>query len=233
MKLKEMRKMRNQKNEHQHSPLERGVGVCQSIYSIYFFDSSRLIIKIAIFALLINILTSCGNDYYPKPRGYMRIDLPQKEYVKFDTTYPFTFEYPVYSKFVPDTDVNAEPYWFNIDFPQFNGQLNVSYKPINNNVVKYLEDTRTLVMKHIPKANAIESKQFIDKKNNIFGLTYSISGTEAASPFQFYLTDSTKNFVRGALYFNTVPNNDSLAPVIDFLKQDIIHMIETFRWENE
>jgi gliding motility-associated lipoprotein GldD len=178
-------------------------------------------------------MASCGSDYYPKPRGYMRIALPEKEYVKFDTTYPFTFEYPVYSQFVPDTDVNAEPYWFNIDFPQFNGQLNVSYKPIDNNVVKYLEDTRTLVMKHIPKANAIESKQFIDKENNIFGLTYSISGTEAASPFQFYLTDSTKNFVRGALYFNTVPNNDSLAPVIDFLKQDIIHMIETFRWKDK
>jgi gliding motility-associated lipoprotein GldD len=178
-------------------------------------------------------MASCGSDYYPKPRGYMRIALPEKEYVKFDTTYPFTFEYPVYSQFVPDTDVNAEPYWFNIDFPQFNGQLNVSYKPIDNNVVKYLEDTRTLVMKHIPKANAIESKQFIDKEYNIFGLTYSISGTEAASPFQFYLTDSTKNFVRGALYFNTVPNNDSLAPVIDFLKQDIIHMIETFRWKDK
>ena len=190
-------------------------------------------IKNFIFLILVIIMASCGSDYYPKPRGYMRIDLPRKEYVKFDTTYPFTFEYPVYSQFVPDTDVDAEPYWFNIDFPQFNGQLNVSYKPIDNNVVKYLEDTRTLVMKHIPKANAIESKQFIDKKNNIFGLTYSISGTEAASPFQFYLTDSTKNFVRGALYFNTVPNNDSLAPVINFLKQDIIHMIETFRWKDE
>jgi gliding motility-associated lipoprotein GldD len=88
-------------------------------------------------------------------------------------------------------------------------------------------------MKHIPKATAIDSKQFIDEKNHIYGLTYTISGTEAASPFQFYLTDSTRNFIRGALYFNTIPNNDSLAPVIDFLKQDIIHMIETFRWKPE
>ena len=190
-------------------------------------------IKNFIFLVLIVILTSCGNDYYPKPRGYMRIDLPEKEYVKFDTTYPFTFEYPAYSQFVPDTDANAEPYWFNLDFPQFKGQLNVSYKPVNNNITKYLEDTRTLVMKHIPKATAIDSKLFIDEKNHVYGLTYTISGTEAASPFQFYLTDSTKNFVRGALYFNTIPNNDSLAPVIDFLKQDIIHMIETFRWKEE
>ena len=196
------------------------------------FNHKRISTKI-VMIIIITVLASCGSDYYPKPQGYMRIALPEKQYVKFDTTYPFTFEYPAYSRFIPDTDVNAEPYWFNIDFPQFKGQLNVSYKTVNNNVIKYLEDTRTLVMKHIPKATAIESKQFVDKKNHIYGLTYTISGTEAASPFQFYLTDSTKNFVRGALYFNTIPNNDSLAPVIDFLKQDIVHLIETFRWKNE
>jgi len=193
----------------------------------------NLIAKLSIIIVFTLFLSSCGSDYYPKPRGYIRIALPEKEYVKFDTTYPFTFEYPVYSRFVPDTDANAEPYWFNLDFPRFKGRLNVSYKTVNNNVIKYLEDTRTLVMKHIPKANAIESKQFVDEKNRIYGLTYTIKGPEAASPFQFYLTDSTKNFVRGALYFYTVPNNDSLAPVIKFLKQDIVHMIETFRWKPE
>ncbi len=179
--------------------------------------------------VIILLLMSCEGNYYPKPRGYFRIDLPKKAYQKFDTTYPYTFEYPVYAKINPHF---KEPYWINIVFPQFKGTLHVSYKPIDHNLNEYLEDTRTMVMKHIPKASSIENKQYVDEADKVYGLTYNISGTGAASPFQFYLTDSTKNFVRGALYFKVVPNNDSLAPVINFLEEDIQHLIETFRWKN-
>lgn len=174
------------------------------------------------------LLVSCGGDYYPKPYGYFRIDLPKKEYRVFDTTYPYTFEYPVYAVIQP---LHEEPYWININFPQFKGTLHLSYKPVNNNLNKYLEDTRTMVMKHIPKASSIENKQYMNEDRDVYGLTYNITGPGAASPYQFYLTDSTKNFVRGALYFNVVPNNDSLAPVIKFLEEDIKHMIGTFGWK--
>ncbi len=176
---------------------------------------------------------SCNNEYYPKPRGYFRIDLPQKSYRIFDSAYPYSFEYPVYSKIVPDTSPDAEPYWINIVFPQFKAEVYFSYKKVNGNLGKYLEDTRSMVMKHIPKASSIENKAYENPDRNVFGLTYTISGVEAASPYQFYLTDSTKNFIRGALYFNVVPNNDSLAPVIDFLKEDINHMIESFGWKRQ
>ena len=183
-----------------------------------------------IFNLLI-LVWACHYDYMPKPRGYFRIDLPKKEYRSFDTTFPFTFEYPVYSRIIPDLAKGAEPYWINVVYLQFNAQLHISYKPLNNNLKNYLEDTRTLVNKHIPKANSITKKEFVDDKNKVFGLIYEIKGSEAASASQFYITDSTANFVRGALYFDLVPNNDSLAPVIDFLKADIEHMISTFRWK--
>ena len=178
------------------------------------------------------ILISCNNDYYPKPRGYFRIDLPEKNYQLFDTNFPYQFEYPVYSKIIFDTLQNAEAYWINLKFNQFKGTLHLSYKEVDNNLHEYLEDTRTLAMKHIPKASGIENKQFVDKENQVYGLIYNISGSVAASPYQFYITDSVQNFVRGALYFNTVPNNDSLAPVIKFLEEDINHMIETFRWKD-
>ncbi|MEZ5198570.1 MAG: gliding motility lipoprotein GldD [Bacteroidales bacterium] len=185
-------------------------------------------------SLLLLLTVSCDQEYYPKPMGYFRIDLPEKTYNKFDTTFPYSFEYPSYSIILPDDDPKAEPYWINMFFPGFKGTLHISYKIVDGNLNEYLEDTRTMVMKHIPKASAIENKEFIYGKATVYGLTYSISGVSAASPYQFYLTDSTKNFVRGALYFNVVPNNDSLAPVIDFLKEDINHMIETFKWkENE
>ena len=88
-----------------------------------------------------------------------------------------------------------------------------------------------MVMKHIPKASSIENKIYENPEKRIYGLTYTIAGVDAASPYQFYLTDSTKHFIRGALYFNTIPNNDSLAPVIEFLKEDINHLIETFEWK--
>jgi gliding motility-associated lipoprotein GldD len=184
-------------------------------------------------ALLLIVAASCNNEYYPKPRGYFRIDLPAKSYIQFDSAVPYTFEVPVYARVIPDTDPHAEAYWINVTFPQFKGTLHLSYKKINGNLAKYLEDTRTMVMKHIPKASSIDNKAYANPEKNVYGLTYTILGVAAASPYQFYLTDSTRHFVRGALYFNTVPNNDSLAPVIDFLKEDINHLIETFEWKGQ
>jgi len=183
--------------------------------------------------LLLVILIGCKNDYYPKPKGYFRIDLPKKAYTKFDSTFPYTFEYPVYAKVLPDEHSQAEKYWINISYPQFRGTLYLSYKSVDGNLDKYLEDTRTMVMKHIPKASSIENKQYENALSKVYGLTYSILGVAAASPFQFYLTDSVNHFVRGALYFSSVPNNDSLAPVITFIEADINHMIETFEWKDE
>jgi gliding motility-associated lipoprotein GldD len=177
------------------------------------------------------VLYSCQNSYVPKPRGYYRIDFPGKAYRQFDTTFPYTFEYPMYAKIVRDSSRLAEPYWINIVYYPFNAQLHISYKTINKNLAIYLNDAHTLVNKHIPKANAISQREYVDPAEKVFGLVYEITGSDAASTYQFYLTDSTKHFVRGALYFDLVPNNDSLAPVIDFLKKDVEHMITTFRWK--
>ncbi|MDP4282579.1 MAG: gliding motility lipoprotein GldD [Bacteroidota bacterium] len=179
------------------------------------------------------ILASCSGNPVPKPRGYYRIDLPAHHYQHFDTTFPFAFEYPVYSKIVKDSSSIAEPYWINIVYLPFHAQLHISYKPVHKNLATYLDDAHTLVNKHIPKANAIGQQAYENPSENVYGLVYEIRGSGAASPFQFYLTDSTRHFVRGALYFDLVPNNDSLAPVIDFLKEDIRHMINTFHWKNQ
>jgi gliding motility-associated lipoprotein GldD len=183
------------------------------------------------FILLILLASSCTDSYTPKPRGYFRIDLPERAYQVFDTTFPFTFEYPYYAEITADSSKMAEPFWINIRYKPFNATLHFSYKVIKGNLTEYLDDAHTLVNKHIPKANAISQREFLDPANRVFGLVYDIRGANAASPYQFYLTDSISNFVRGALYFNIIPNNDSLAPVIDFLKADLEHMIYTFRWK--
>jgi gliding motility-associated lipoprotein GldD len=185
--------------------------------------------------LIITVLilfSSCGDgDYIPKPKGYMRIDLPKKKYILFDSTCPYSFEYPVYAKVNYDNDKNAEPYWTNLDFPKFKGRVHISYKSVKNNLSKYAEDAYNMAMKHIPKANNIDNERIDIKEHNVHGIIYDIQGENAASTYQFFVTDSVSNFVRGALYFNIAPNNDSLSPVIDFIKEDIKHMIKTFQWK--
>jgi gliding motility-associated lipoprotein GldD len=197
----------------------------------HFFSFSRIfsLIIVALTAMLI----SCGDTSMPKPRGYFRIDLPEKKYQSFDTTYPYTFEYPVYAILTPDNNAANEPYWINVDYPLFKGRIHISYKAVNNNLSEYTEDAHELVMKHIPKASAIEEIRIDNEQAKVHGLIYDIKGSGTASVYQFFITDSTNHFVRGALYFNVLPNNDSLAPVIDFVKSDIQHMLESFRWKTQ
>lgn len=188
-----------------------------------------------IFVSLILCISCNNSDYIPKPRGYFRIALPEKKYKTFDTIYPYSFEYPVYSVIRPDVDKNAEPYWINLEFPAFKGTLHISYKPVTSDSIlyQYFEDARSFANKHIAKADDIEPKAIIDDKNQVYGLVYDITGTGVASTYQFCVTDSTTNFLRGALYFNILPNNDSLSPVIDFIKADIDHIIQTLHWKKK
>ena len=184
---------------------------------------------IMVFILL--LATACQQNYVPKPRGYFRIELPARAYREMDSTLPYSFSYPVYCKITPDTYAPNEPTWINVEFPKLNAKLHLSYKKIDNNLAKYLDDTHMLVSKHIPKATAIEESQISNPEHRMFGTIYKIQGSEAASVYQFYVTDSIHHFMRGALYFNSEPNNDSLVPVIDFVSKDIEHIIETLRWK--
>ena len=181
-------------------------------------------------ALLPFVLLSCGQPTAPKPRGYFRIDLPEKKYLAFDTLFPYSFEYPIYAVITSDPHSPQEKYWININYPAFKATIHLSYKPVNGNLSTYLEDAHTMVFKHISKADAIYDSLIINPEKDLFGITYQLEGSGAASPYQFFLTDSTTHFLRGALYFNTVPNNDSLEPVIRFIEEDIVHLIGTFHW---
>lgn len=183
--------------------------------------------------LLVGVLAlaSCTQEYTPKPKGFMRIALPEKGYTLIETGCPYSFETAIYSEFKPDKRVSSDSCWFNIEYPQFKAQLYFSYKPINNNLASYLEDSRQLTNKHIAKASGIEETIIIKDDTHVYGVLYEVEGSRAASPIQFHLTDSTSHFLRGALYFNVSPNNDSLAPVIDFLREDVLHFIETLNWE--
>ncbi len=192
-------------------------------------------VSIILFSVILYLFAvSCDSNYTPLPRAYFRIELPDKDYRDFDTTFPYRFTYPVYARVIPDTRPNAEDWWADIYFPDFKGSLHLSYKVIYDDdaLNSYIEDHRSFVNRHIPKATGFQERIYTHDENQVYGILYMIHGREAATPLQFYLTDSTRHFLRGSLYFNVTPNNDSLAPVIDFLKEDIMVLIESLEWKD-
>jgi gliding motility-associated lipoprotein GldD len=190
---------------------------------------SILLVALAI----IFVAISCDNDenYLPKPRGYFRIDLPEKAYTRVDTIERYSFECPQYALVTPDPYSPNEKNWVNIEMPQFKGSIHITHKPVNGNLSEYLEDVHTMVTKHLQKANGVSDSLIVNDEHHVYGLFIEMDGKGVATPMQFYLTDSTKNFVRGALYFNFKPDNDSMQPVINFIRKDIDHMINTFEWK--
>lgn len=178
---------------------------------------------------------SCNSPYVPKPTGYFKIDLPQKKYQLFDQPgFPYSFEYPQYANIQRDSsffgDTPENPWWINVEFPQFSSRIYISYKVIGQyQLDKLLNDAFNLTNKQSVKATYINDS-LINTPNNIHGMFFKISGNVATAN-QFFLTDSTKNFLRGALYFDAAPNQDSLKPVNDFLVQDMQHLINTFKWK--
>lgn len=179
------------------------------------------------------LFSACGNDYSPKPRGYFRIEFPQKAYQKYDSVCPYTFDYPKYAKILKDESRDAKPCWNDLIFPQFNGRIHLSYQPITSEKVfnALTEDARTFAFKHTVKATAIDEGRISYPDRKVYGIYYSIKGNTASS-IQFYLTDSTKHYLRGALYFNEAPRLDSIQPVLDFMEKDIDVLIKSFRWKS-
>jgi len=182
------------------------------------------------------LLSSCiGTDddevITPKPRAYYSLNFPEKKYKLYDTDCPFTFETPVYSTVEPDNQKNSRPCWLNIKYPLFKAQLYLSYGEVNNNLVKYLNDARELAIRHQVKATGLDQQPILRDSARVFGLLYDIAGNTASS-VQFYVTDSTKHFLRGSLYFNCAPNIDSMKIVIDFLRQDVLHLVQSFKWKD-
>ena len=195
-------------------------------------DSASINLPLILLPFLFMLfLTGCDQDYIPKPRGYFRISMPEKTYVMHsDPACPYSFEIPDYAKVVQDPSPNAEACWINVEFTPFKGTLYLSYKELNKNLPNLIEDSRNLSMKHISKASGIEEETLSDALSKKYGTIFHVKGS-AASALQFYLTDSTKNFVRASLYFYAPPNPDSLAPVLAFVEQDIRHMLESFQWK--
>lgn len=221
----------------------------------YFTSNSNPLIFF-LFIICCIIFIACNSPYISQKRGYYKIDLPQRSYKTFDQPgFPYSFEYPAYANVIKDTtyfDNNPEnSYWRNIDFPQFHARIFLSYKEIGgkalykikqpngqykdslgvNDFDKMVADAFTLTNKNNVVSSSINDS-LIHTPNAISGVFFKVGGN-AATAKQFFLSDTTKNFIRGALYFDVTPNADSLKPVQDFLQVDMDHIINTFKWKNK
>jgi gliding motility-associated lipoprotein GldD len=174
--------------------------------------------------------TACDSIQQPKPYGYFRIDFPEQQYHLFQNEH-FSFKYPEYATIIIDPQHTNNTNWFDISYPAYHATIHCSYHAVQNNFDTLTEDARAFVMKHIPKANSIEQILIDNDVTHVYGLIYDISGIGAASPCQFFLSDTITHFLRGALYFNVAPNNDSLAPVIHFIRQDIDTLVSSIKWK--
>ena len=180
--------------------------------------------------ILLLLATSCKESYTPKPTGYLKISYPEKEYAIYSDQEFYQFEIPTYAQVEIDKGPRSEDGWVNVQIPQLNGTIHLSYKPVDDQLNALITDCRELVYKHTVKAHGIEETPFIHREQKRFGMVYDLKG-DVASAVQFFITDSTDHFLRGSLYFNCRPNRDSLNPVIEFVREDILHMIETTQWK--
>ena len=172
-------------------------------------------------------LVSCSDNYTPKPRALIKVNLPCKDYERTAIACNFSFEKPIYSIL---TKINKDCF-FNLEFPHQKGVLHITYLPLKENLFEHIEESRNLAYKHDMMADAISESVYISNKYKVYGLLYDYDGVTATA-IQFYLTDSINHFFRGALYFNTEVT-DAILPLNNFLKEDIRHLIETFRWEDQ
>ncbi|WP_323347194.1 gliding motility lipoprotein GldD [Arcicella sp. LKC2W] len=189
------------------------------------------------YCLLITVLFSCGKktesgDFMPKPKGYNRIELPAVKYQHMTESHPFSFDYSTQAILKPDTVRWAEPHWMYVYYPAYKAMIQLTYKPLGgdkNMLAKLIDDAHKLAAKHGQKASSIQDL-ILKTPSGKSAMLMELEG-EVPTYLQFYTTDSTKHYLRGALYFNTAMKSDSLAPVIDYLKKDVIKLLNTLEWK--
>lgn len=182
---------------------------------------------------LLLVAVGCEGDYLPKPMGYNRIDLPARDFIPLENGKPYSFQHSVHALVEADSFNLQETAWINLNYKSLGGKVHFTYLELDTkgkDIKTVVNDAINLTAKHQIKAYGIEESVLRTSKGYT-GVVAELSG-EVPTQFQFFVTDSTRNFLRGALYFDTAMKNDSLAPVIEYIKVDMAHLINTLEFKN-
>lgn len=180
----------------------------------------------------VGIMVACESHYSPKPRGFYRLEFPDHTYQSYESGCPFSFDFPTYALIEDDRSTDAKTCWMDVVYPAFNARLHLSYFPFANaqEFSTLVEDAHKFAFSHVAQASSIEQTRIQYSDQVVYGVWYDIGGN-VASNVQFFLTDSSRHYLRGALYFNEVPRIDSIQPALDFLRVDVERMVKTWRWK--
>ena len=198
--------------------VRRRENLIRNLYFCEMFKNQSII-------LLAVVLVSCSKDYKPKPSGELRLEYPAPKYVDFSSPCSYSFQY---SDFAEVTDAK-NACWHYVSYPKMKAKVFLTYFPIKNDFALHVKESEKMVYEHTIKASSIDTKTFSYPEKKVYGNFYELKG-QTASNIQFFVTDSTNHYVTANLYFNTRPKPDSLAPAIEYIKKDMLHMIETFKW---
>jgi gliding motility-associated lipoprotein GldD len=181
-------------------------------------------IKFLIISLVL-LLSSCSEDFSPKPLGYFRIELVENEYETFESNCSYAFSLSTQAQIIN----GKKECWYNIYYPNHDATIYLTYKTLDSNLASIIEESHKLAYDHSIKSDGIIEKVYLNEDAKVYGVLYDIHGN-SASNLQFFVTDSSEHFLRGSLYFNTIPNADSLQPVKDYIKEDLQNLIESLKW---
>lgn len=179
-----------------------------------------------IFGVMLFLLVACNEETVPKPKAYLDLSFEKANYATLSLKRPYQFKVSK-SAVVKDESNN----WLKIQYPKLKASIDITYRPVTNNLVELIQESERLVLKHTVKAETISNQNFVNPERRVFGTLNEISGN-AASQIQFHLTDSTKHFIKGALYFKSKPNYDSVLPAVAHIKKDVLELIETLQWDD-
>jgi gliding motility-associated lipoprotein GldD len=184
----------------------------------------KRIMSLAMILLVLTVL-SCKDDVVPKPGSFLRLDYPVAKYVHFENNCPFSFEMNEAAVIKGEKDCG-----FAISYPKMKATIYLTYKPVNNDIDRLLRDAQKLTYEHVIKADDIVEQPYLNPQKKVYGMFYQVDGN-AATNSQFYVTDSTKHFITGSVYFYAKPNFDSVMPAASYIKNDMQRLMETLKWK--
>jgi len=206
-------------------------GMMKASYMERSIQKARFHMKLLALPLLLLVLAGCENTWLPKPTGYNKIDLPHHSYDSLSGDYPYSLDFAKASRVEADSFNLSETAWINLNYKDFGAKVHLTYKKIGEGGSDFQtlsNDAFKLTAKHQIKAYGIEEGVLVTP-HGYTAVVAELSG-EVPTQFQFFVTDSTRHFLRGALYFNTAMKNDSLAPVIEHIKIDMTHLMNSVKF---
>lgn len=187
---------------------------------------------IMLWATLLLWLGACSEpEQLPRRHGFHRIELPaETQQIRFESeACPFTFSYPAGGRITRD---RSDSCWADINFPRYELKWHMTCRPVGGAKLSYaemFEEHRRLIYKHAKKATDIRTGEFDIPAGRV--IVHEVYGNVGAPAYYFVSDSNRQNVLTLTFYFQTALKNDSLAPVIDYMKAEVGRSLMSLQWQ--